>query len=169
MLTFGALLLFLAAILLGVALVMPRTPQIAVDRRRPYESEAPSQLTRLTGSTVQVLDRYLEPRNARLFHRDALENAGLKLSQAEFIVLVVAGAVVGALLGLVIGLPVLSVFLVVLAPFAGHLVLSFLYGKRRAIPCSCWPEACVQATAFCGPSRRQLLNHKARRRKRCGA
>jgi tight adherence protein B len=132
MLTFGALLLFLAAILLGVALVMPRAPQIALDRRRPYESESPSQLTRLTGSTVRVLDRYLEPRNARLFHRDALENAGVRLSQAEFIVLVIAGAVVGALLGLVIGLPVLSVLLIVLAPFAGHLVLAFLAGKRRS-------------------------------------
>ena len=131
MLTFGALLLFLAAILLGVALVMPGTPQIALDRRRPYDTDPPSQLTRLAGSTVRGLDRFLADRNGRLFSRDALETAGVRLSRAEFIVLVIVGAVVGALLGLVIGLPVLSVLLVVMAPFAGHIVLAFLAGKRR--------------------------------------
>lgn len=132
MLIFGALILFLAAIMLGVALVMPRTPEIALDRRRPYESNPPSQLARLTGSTVRVLDRFLEPRKARLFNRDALENAGVRLSQPEFIVLVIVGAVVGALLGLVIGLPALSFLFVILAPFVAHLVLAFLSGKRRS-------------------------------------
>ncbi|MGK3956906.1 type II secretion system F family protein [Arthrobacter sp. R4] len=128
----GAALLFLAPILLGVALVLPRTPEVALDRRRPYEADPPSRLTRLTDATVGGLGRFLEARNIRLYNRDALENAGLRLSQTEYTVLVIAGSIVGALVGLVIGVPAISVLLVVLAPFVGYLVLGVLAGKRRA-------------------------------------
>lgn len=128
----GAALLFLAPILVGVALVLPRTPDIALDRRRPYEADPPSGLTRLASATVGGLDRFLATRNVRLYNRDALENAGVRLSQAEFMVLVIAGAIVGALVGLVIGVPFVSVLLVVLAPFVGNVLLGFLAGKRRA-------------------------------------
>jgi len=128
----GAALLFLAPILVGVALVLPRTPDIALDRRRPYEADPPSYLTRMATTTVGSLDRFLATRNVRLYNREALENAGLRLSQAEYMVLVIAGAIVGALVGLVIGVPFVSFLLVLLAPFAGHLLLGFLAGKRRA-------------------------------------
>ncbi|GAP55436.1 type II secretion system protein [Arthrobacter sp. Hiyo6] len=132
MMTAGLMLFFVAAILMGVAVLMPRTPGIALDRRRPYDSDPPSRLTRVAGVTVQALDRFLAGRNIRLYNREALENAGVRLSQAEFIVLVIAGAAVGTLIGLIIGAPVLSVLLVVLAPFVGQLVLGFLAGRRRA-------------------------------------
>lgn len=128
----GAVLLFLAPIMLGFTLVLPRTPEIARDRRRPYEADPPSRLTRLADATVGVLDRFLATRNVRLYNREALENAGLRFSQTEYMVLVIAGAIVGALVGIVIGLPAISVLLVILAPFVGHLVLGFLSGKRRA-------------------------------------
>jgi tight adherence protein B len=128
----GVALLFLAPIMVGVALVLPRTPEIAVDRRRPFEADPPSALTRIAEATVGALHRFLATRNVRLYNRDALENAGLRFSQAEYMVLVIAGAIVGALVGLVIGVPAISVLLVILAPFVGHLVLGFLAGKRRA-------------------------------------
>ncbi|CAN7464966.1 type II secretion system F family protein [Arthrobacter sp. LjRoot14] len=132
LITVGAALLFLAPLLLGVALLIPGTPEIALSRRRPYDSDPPSRLTRLANITVGALDRFLAARNLRLYNRETLETAGVRLSQAEFIVLVMAGAIVGALVGLVIGVPVVSVLLVILAPFVGHLVLGFLAGKRRA-------------------------------------
>ncbi|PTT65873.1 type II secretion system F family protein [Arthrobacter sp. HMWF013] len=128
----GAALLFLAPILVGFVLVLPRTPDIALDRRRPYAADPPSFLTRIADATVGALDRFLATRNVRLYHREALENAGIRLSQAEFMVLVIAGAIVGALVGLVIGVPVVSFLLVILAPFVGHLYLGILAGKRRA-------------------------------------
>jgi tight adherence protein B len=130
--TLGAALLFIAPILLGVALLIPGTPEIALGRRRPYDSNPPSGLTRLANTTVGALDRFLANRNVRLYNRDSLENAGVRLSQAEFFVLVIAGGIVGALVGLIIGVPAVSVLLVILAPFVGHLVLGFLAGKRRA-------------------------------------
>ncbi|MDV8146740.1 type II secretion system F family protein [Arthrobacter sp. B10-11] len=132
LMTIGAMLLFLAPLLLGVALLIPGAPEIALSRRRPYDTDPPSRLTRLANITVGALDRFLASRNVRLYNREALENSGVRLSQAEFIVLVIAGAIVGALVGLVIGVPAVSVLLVLLAPFAGHLVLGFLAGKRRA-------------------------------------
>ena len=132
LMTLGATLLLLAPILLAVAIVIPGTPEIAFNRRRPYDSDPPSRLTLLAGITVGALDRFLAARNVRLYSRDSLENAGVRLSQAEFFVMVIAGGIVGALVGLVIGVPVLSVLLVILAPVVGHLVLGFLAGKRRA-------------------------------------
>ncbi|MDR6505354.1 type II secretion system F family protein [Arthrobacter oryzae] len=132
LMTLGAALLFLAPVLLGVALLIPGTPEIALGRRRPYDSNPPSGLTRLANTTVGALDRFLANRNVRLYNRESLENAGLRLSQAEFFVLVIAGGIVGALVGLVIGVPAVSVLLVILAPFVGHLLLGFLAGKRRA-------------------------------------
>ncbi|WP_426996569.1 type II secretion system F family protein [Pseudarthrobacter sp. N5] len=132
MLTIGMTFLCAATVVLGSALLMPRTPEVPLDRRRPFEVDPPSQLTRFAGSAVTAVDRYLSGRTVRLFDRDALERAGLRMNRAEFFILVITGAVVGAVAGLVVGGPILAVLLVILAPFVGHLVLGFLAGKRRA-------------------------------------
>jgi tight adherence protein B len=104
---------------------------VPLDRRRPFRTEADSQLTRFAGNAVQSIDRVLAKRNLRYFNRETLENAGLRLSQAEFILLILVGAFVGALIGLVVAGPLLAILLVIAAPFVGHLVLGFLAGKRR--------------------------------------
>jgi tight adherence protein B len=80
---------------------------------------------------VESVDQFLAGRSLRFFNREALENAGLKMSQAEFFILILAGALVGALAGLIVGGAALAVLLVLLAPFVGHLTLGFLGGKRR--------------------------------------
>ncbi|MFE5836128.1 type II secretion system F family protein [Arthrobacter sp. NPDC056493] len=129
--TIGVVLVIASALLGGVAVLIPRTPTVPLDRRRPFRAEADSQLTRFAGSAVQSIDRVLAKRNIRYFNRESLENAGLRLSQAEFILLVMVGAFVGALIGLVVAGPLLAVLLVIAAPFVGHLVLGFLAGKRR--------------------------------------
>jgi tight adherence protein B len=67
----------------------------------------------------------------RLFNREELDNAGVRMSQADFVVLVIAGAVVGALIGLVVGGIIGAILLSVLAPFVARLVLKFRAGKRR--------------------------------------
>lgn len=128
----GVMLVVASVVLGGVAVLTQRTPTVPLERRRPYRVEADSQLTRLAGSAVQSIDRVLAKRNIRYFNRESLENAGLRLSQAEFILLIMVGAFVGFLVGLVVAGPLLAILLVTAAPFAGHLVLSFMAGKRRA-------------------------------------
>jgi tight adherence protein B len=129
--TLGVVLVIAAAVLGGVAVLIPRTPTVPLERRRPFRTEADSQLTRFAGNAVQSIDRVLAKRNVRYFNRESLENAGLRLSQAEFILLILVGAFVGALIGLVVAGPLLAILLVIAAPFVGHLMLGFLAGKRR--------------------------------------
>jgi tight adherence protein B len=104
-----------------------------LDRRRPVQNQPDSPLTRFAGSAVQLVDRLSAKRQVRLFNREAIENAGLRLSQADFLVLVLAGSVVGALTGFVISGPLVAILLILVAPLAGHLVLGFLAGKRRSL------------------------------------
>ena len=128
----GSVILLAAICLLGVAVLLPGAPSVPLDRRRPFEPEPPSSLSRLALSGVRSFERVLGGRNVKLFSRAELEHAGLRLSQAEFFLLVGIGACVGLLVGLVTVGPVMGLLLALLAPFVGKLVLGFLAGKRRA-------------------------------------
>ena len=132
LLPIGVGLLFTAVLLLGYALLATGGGGVPLDRRRPLQNQPDSQLTRLAGSAVGMVDGYFSQRKVRLFNREALEHAGLRLSQADFFVLLGAGALVGALVGLVVAGPLLAVGLVLLAPLVGHLMIGFLAGKRRS-------------------------------------
>ncbi|GAC1599919.1 MAG: type II secretion system F family protein [Pseudarthrobacter sp.] len=132
MLATGMGLLLAAAVVIGVMVFMPRSPEIPLDRRQPYREKSDSQLTRIAGSAVEVIEGILSRRKVRLFDRDALEDAGLRFSQADFFILVTAGACVGALIGQLIGGPLLALLMVIMAPVAAHFILGFLAGKRRA-------------------------------------
>jgi tight adherence protein B len=131
-LTIALVLSLSAAVLVGFVIVVPGTPEVPLDRRRPFELDPPSKLTRLTGSTVGALDRFLSGRTFRFFSQEALELAGLKMRQAEFLVLVLAGGVVGALVGLLVGGIALALILFILAPVVGRLVLGVRAGRRRS-------------------------------------
>ena len=127
----GSVILLAAICLLGVAVLLPSAPSVPLDRRRPFEPEPPSSLSRLALSGVRSFERLLAGRNVKLFSRPELENAGLRLSQAEFFLLVGIGACVGMLVGTVTVGPLVGLLLALLAPFVGKLVLGFLAGKRR--------------------------------------
>ena len=128
----GIVLLFSAVLLVGYAVLAGGGASVPLDRRRPVQHQPDSQLTRFAGSAVHLVDGFFSQRKVRLFNRETLEDAGLRLSQADFYVLLGAGALVGALAGLVVAGPLLAVLLVLLSPLVGHLVVGFLAGKRRA-------------------------------------
>ena len=130
--TVGAVLLLTAVCLAAVAVLLPSSPQVPLDRRRPFEAEPPSSLSRLALSAVKSLERLLGGRNLSLFSRPKLEDAGLRLSQAEFLLLVGIGAGLGLLVGVVAVGPLAGLLLALLAPFVGNLVLGLRAGKRRA-------------------------------------
>jgi len=127
----GVGLLFTAVLLLGYALLATGGASVPLDRRRPVQERPDSQLTRFAGSAVHLVDGFFSQRKVRLFNREALENAGLRMSQGDFFVLVLAGALVGAVAGLVVAGPLLAVLFVLVSPLVGHLVLGYLAGKRR--------------------------------------
>jgi tight adherence protein B len=127
----GAAILLMAVCLLGAAVLMPSAPEVPLDRRRPFDPLPPSSLARFALSAVRSFERLLAGRNISLFSRAELENAGLRLSQAEFFLLVGIGACVGMLVGVVTVGPLVGLLLAVLAPFVGKLVLGFRAGKRR--------------------------------------
>lgn len=133
LLSLGVAFVFAALLLLGGALLAPRKSTVPLDRRRPVQNQPDSPLTRFAGSAVHLVDRFSAQRSLRLFNRETIENAGLRLSQSDFLVLVLAGAFVGALTGVVISGPLLAILLILLAPLTGHLVLGFLSGKRRSL------------------------------------
>ncbi|MBX7445196.1 MULTISPECIES: type II secretion system F family protein [unclassified Arthrobacter] len=128
----GSAILLAAVCLVGVAVLLPSAPSVPLDRRRPFEAEPPSSLSRLALSGVRSFERLLAGRHVKLFARADLENAGLRLSQAEFFLLVGIGACIGMLVGVVTVGPLVGLLLALLAPFVGKLFLGFLSGKRRA-------------------------------------
>lgn len=131
-LSVGIVVLLAAVSLLGIAVLAPGTPEVPLDRRRPFEANPPTTLTRLAASAVLSFERVLAGRNVQLFSRVQLENSGLRLSQAEFFILVAAGACVGFLVGIVTVGPLVGLLLALFSPCVGHLVLGYLAGKRRA-------------------------------------
>ena len=131
-LTAGVIFLVTAVLLLATAVLSPGTARVPLDRRRPVQAVSDSSLSRFAGSAVNLADGFFAQRKVRLFNREALEQAGLRIGQGDFYVLLLVGAFVGALAGFVVGGLLLAILLVALAPVAGHLVLTVLSGKRRA-------------------------------------
>ena len=177
LLPIGVGLLFSAVVVLGFALLAPGGASVPLDRRRPVQGQADSQLTRFAGSAVHLVDGFLASRNVRLFNRESLENAGLRLSQADFFVLVLAGAVRGGAgrarrRGAVAGGPAGAPGAVRGPPRArlpGRQAPRPSSISSSATPCSCCPAACGPATASCAPLTPPRPNPKARRRRRCAA
>ena len=131
-LTAGVVFLVTAVLLLATAVLSPGTARVPLDRRRPVQAGTDSSLSRFAGSAVNLADGFFAQRKVRLFNREALEQAGLRMGQGDFYILLLVGAFVGALAGFVVGGLLLAILLVALAPVAGHLVVTFLAGKRRA-------------------------------------
>lgn len=131
-LAIGTIIILLAVVLLGVAVILPGTPSVPLDRRRPFETEPPSSLSRFAGAAIRAIERSLAGRTVKVFTKTDLEEAGLRLSQAEFFVLVGIGAAIGMLVGIVAVGPLVGLLLALMAPFLGKLVVDFLAGRRRA-------------------------------------
>ncbi|MEX5294929.1 type II secretion system F family protein [Kocuria sp. CPCC 205268] len=109
------------------------TPRLPVDRRRPprLDEAPPSVLSRVTGITTNAIADTLNRHGWTRSITDALDRAGLRLSPADFLVLVGTAGLVFAILGFLVGGPVLGLLLLILAPVGGKLFLTLAVGKRR--------------------------------------
>jgi len=128
----GLALLLTAVILILILLLIPGQARIPLERRRPHGDDSTSSVSRFAGTTTAALERYLSSRDLKLYSKESLELAGLRVSQAEYILLVLAAGLVLALMGLVAGGPVLAMVFFLLAPPGGILFLSYRTAKRRA-------------------------------------
>ncbi|MCJ8503646.1 type II secretion system F family protein [Kocuria flava] len=131
---FGLLVL---AGLLGLFVVFrSRTPRLPMDRRRPPRGpreQETSQLSRLTGVTTEAVSEFLEERGWTRRIAAALENAGIKASPADFLVLVAAGAATAMAVGTIAGGFILGVLFLLAAPVVAKAVVGFLTNRRKRI------------------------------------
>lgn len=130
---FFALGIGLCLVALGILLFSTMgigTAGIALSRRRPGVKDEPSLLTRVTDSALTFVDRKVS-RNARFGSRESLEQAGLRLRQADFILLVCCIGVTASLIGFFLGGVAMGLLFLVLTPLGAMLVLRLLTNRRR--------------------------------------
>jgi tight adherence protein B len=123
--------LVLAGILLGFTALQPQAATLPRDRRRPFEEESASQLSRFAGAAVRLLEEQLKRHPTRIYRRELLELAGLKLSQADYIILVITGTLVAGAIGALLGGLGLALLFALVSPFLAHLLLVVLLSQRR--------------------------------------
>ncbi|GAA3323791.1 type II secretion system F family protein [Paeniglutamicibacter sulfureus] len=128
------LMIGLAFVLLALGLALGivfRPARVAVDRRAPVDVPPTTGLSRLAGGTTGFLENLLARRKLRIFSSEALESAGLRLRQSEFLVLMASAALVAMVLGMLLAGPSLGVLFFLLVPALGHLHLQRRTAKRR--------------------------------------
>lgn len=130
---FFALGIGLCVAALGILLFTtlgPGRTGIALSRRRPGVKEQPSLLTRVTDTAVTFVDRKVS-RNAKFGSKESLEQAGVRLRQADFILLVCCVGVTAGLVGVILGGIGAGLLFFGLTPLGAMLVLKILTARRR--------------------------------------
>lgn len=129
----GLLACYAALAAAWVALSGPRRQRVAADRRSTMDrTDTTGQLSAPSRKLVGALQSALVKTNWQTRLTTALEGAGKKIAAADFLVLVLAGALAGAALGLVLSGWVLAVLLSLAAPLIAKVALGVLSGRRRA-------------------------------------
>ncbi|MGO4856118.1 type II secretion system F family protein [Arthrobacter sp. 2MCAF14] len=105
--------------------------QIALSRRRPGVSDSRSLLTKATDQATSFVERRVG-RSASFGSRESLDRAGLKMSQADFILLVACAAVTAGFIGFVVNGIAFGTLFFLATPMAAIILLKFLTGRRRA-------------------------------------
>ncbi len=123
--------LVIGSVVVTMSYVLRSQPDVPLDRRRPYPVASQSYLARFAGSAVGAVERFLEQRSVRLYNRDSLENAGIRLSQTDYMILVFAASSVAAVLGLAAAGPFFAIVLFALPPVLGHVIIVRSTTKRR--------------------------------------
>lgn len=130
-LVIGITLCFIALAVLLVVTLKGGRGEIALSRRRPGVVSGPSLLMRATATATTFLDRKVS-RNAAFGSRVSLEQAGLKMRQADFILLIACIAVTAGVIGFILGGTLPCILFVCATPLAAKLFLGILSARRRS-------------------------------------
>lgn len=104
---------------------------VAVGRRRPQAAAAESALTKITNTTVGVINSRLKGRDLKYLSADRFEMAGLRMTSGEFIVLSAAAAFVAGLLAFLLGGLGLAILFALLGAIAPQIWLGFMISRRQ--------------------------------------
>ena len=127
----GILLCFAALVFLLVVTLRGRESNIDLSRRRPGVSEQPSVFSRVAASASSFVDQKVG-KNASFGSANSLEEAGLRIRQADYILLIACIAVTAGGAGFLLAGPGVAVLFVLITPIAGMLFLNIMASKRRA-------------------------------------
>lgn len=122
-----------ATLLILLVVFRPASADVTIERRRQGNAvnTQHSLLTRFSGAAVGAVERGVGYQGGRFFSSAALQGSGLKMAPSEFLVLIIAAAVVAGLFGFAALGPLGAVLLILLVPVLGWIVLGFRQSKRR--------------------------------------
>lgn len=130
-LALGIGLCFVALSILLIVTFGSGRGQIALSRRRPGVRDKRSLLTKATDEATSFVERRLG-RSAAFGSRASLDQAGVKMSQADFILLVGCTAATAGFIGFFINGIAFGIVFFLATPIGAIIFLKFLTGRRRA-------------------------------------
>ncbi|BCT77120.1 hypothetical protein SCMU_29620 [Sinomonas cyclohexanicum] len=127
-------LLAVYAGLVGLVVFLLRSRRtVAPERRRPQTAQdRTTALTKLTDSAVGAINRSLRGRQLRFIQADKFEQAGVRFSMGDFLIMCGAAALLGAILGFVLGGLGLGILFFIVAPLGPLVWLNLKASKRQA-------------------------------------
>lgn len=127
---FGLAAVTLAIAVLTFLALAPARGHIPRERRRPDQAEGPGPLSRAATAATEAIDSILRRRGTT--GAGQLERAGVRMGLQDYVFLVVVATIVAFALGLILVGPLMGVFLALLAPAGGYVLLQVLAARRRA-------------------------------------
>lgn len=129
---FVGAVLMASAFVLVLFLVFPtRAVRIPLSRRRPVQVETTSALSSATSAVSSWLTALIRRRGWGSGFAAALEQAGIRRSASEFVILVGSVALVAMLLGYLLGGIGLGIVFLIGTPIGARVMLAFRAGRRR--------------------------------------
>ena len=133
MLIAAVLVLFLAALMVIFGVFKPGKGRLPAERRRPAEATSETGLSKVTGSTADMISAGLLRLGWSRSLAAGLERAGLKIAPAEFLILLFSGMLIALLLGYLLGGIGLGIVLALLGPVGAKLLLGLKESRRRTV------------------------------------
>ena len=123
-------LCFGAILVLFLVVFKPRFTALSAERRRPEYQPDQSAISRASASAAVVMGGFIG-KSGGPYNRDVLYNAGVKMSPADFTVLVAAASVAAGCFGGLLTNPLLGFLLAVATPLVARMILGIRRDKRR--------------------------------------
>jgi tight adherence protein B len=126
----GLLAFVLGVVVLGYVLLSPRPPRVPLDRRRPENRTPAGPLARGAAAATGAIDKLLRRRGSASTDT-ALERAGVRLRQQDFVFLVAVATLVAGAVGYLLSGLLLGLLMAAVVPGLGRLSLAVLADRRR--------------------------------------